>query len=797
MSAAKRLLSTIAFWLIAASIAAQQPGVNPVATSDRMFAPTTNPAAIAVGNSQGFGLSASVSPDVTAIEEFDVYLNGRYSAYVFSKAATLTRHLVAFGLPASPDLAFGSSWRWESGKFNLGEAALALLYRPARFVSMGLHGTLPLHGVGEYRVGVGLRPLWFLGDGAVTLTADTTLTHTVDDGSLVPESTFIGIAVEPVPGVRFTGAYGPADGGFWFGVTTKARRATLDISAQLDEDLVPTGFELAAHASVRANNTTIDWRESRLVEYDRPTTLVEVQPVPTLDLFGADVQTISVHDVVDWIDTLSEDPLVEGIVFDRKPLTGSFAAFLEMEKALHRLREAGKEVVFYFENVSTLNYALAASTATSLYLHPLGTVYLTGLYSGRLYLQDFLDRFGVSVVDLAGHPYKTAYDNLSEPNMTDAEREALTSLQADRYETLVEMISAGRSDKLSQDAGALVEKGPYLIAEKAHETGLVDELILPQELTEALENRSPTAHTSITPMTIAWDTPEAAEIGVIFATGPIHTGESFEGQSIGAESLVQAIRSAREDPSIDAILLRVNSSGGSALASDSIAEEIRRTTRGDSPKPLVVSMGGVAASGGYYISAYADRIVASPVTITGSIGVTSFTFSVSEGLEKLGISFDSVKTTENSTFGLPFEPLDSQAIETQREAIDYIYQAFTSHVSQARGLDPQEVEAAAQGRVYTGRQARELGLVDSLGTFDDAVETLKKTAGIDGPIKLRRIPWGRSPLRLNNVFDRASAQAWRRLTEYVPEAESLRWLRHFREGEPLYLMPFSFREDRS
>jgi protease IV len=197
----------------------------------------------------------------------------------------------------------------------------------------------------------------------------------------------------------------------------------------------------------------------------------------------------------------------------------------------------------------------------------------------------------------------------------------------------------------------------------------------------------------------------------------------------GSERIARAIRNARQDATVEAILLRVASNGGSSLASETIAREVQLATTGDNPKPVVVSMGGTAASGGYFVSTYADEIIAQPNTVTGSIGVVALMPNIAALSEKIGVNWETVRRGENADFGAPYRRLDPEEQELLRESVDAGYQRFINAVSEGREMSPEAIEEVAQGRVWTGRQAEERGLVDDLGGLYTAVNAVESRLG--------------------------------------------------------------------
>jgi protease-4 len=351
--------------------------------------------------------------------------------------------------------------------------------------------------------------------------------------------------------------------------------------------------------------------------------------------------------------------------------------------------------------------------------------------------------------------------------MTDAEREALEALLEDQYGVLLRMIEAGRGDRLAASADRIVADGPYLIADAALEAGLVDDLIYEDEIEARLEefhsNPRIAEVSARDQIRYEWSRQPAPRVAVIYATGNIINGEGQPARVIGSDTMAKAIREARESDRVDGIILRVASGGGSSLASAVIAREIALTTTGEEAKPVVVSMGGTAASGGYYISAPADRIVAQPVTVTGSIGVVALLPNI-EGLsEKYDVNWDTVKTTDTADLGALYRRLTPEEREIIEESIEASYDDFISTVAAHRDMTREEVDEVARGRVWSGEDAAENGLVDELGGIDTAVEAMKELLETDTEPQLIEVYPARDFFDSVRIVDWAEARARSRL----------------------------------
>jgi protease-4 len=377
------------------------------------------------------------------------------------------------------------------------------------------------------------------------------------------------------------------------------------------------------------------------------------------------------------------------------------------------------------------------------------------------------------------------------------------SLNSDLYEQLIAGIAAGRQ-KTTDEVRKLIDHGPYL-PEDAVRAGLIDDLAYEDEIDDKVQLGRGRANTlrqheyrNVAPQTLGLN--RGPRVALIYAVGLINTGRSSEdsvgGQVVGSETMVEYLRKARADDSIRAIVLRIDSPGGSAIASDVIWREIMLTRE---RKPVIASMSDVAASGGYYIAMPAHAIVAQPATLTGSIGVVLIRFVIDGTLEKLGINLETVKRGQYADLFSPVRPFTPDERKRVGELMQATYDAFVEKAASGRNTTPERIDAIAQGRVWTGKQAKEIGLVDELGGLDRALEIAKERAkiGKDTEVELVVFPPKKSLLEvvaepLGRTESRASIGA----LLGGPNARAIDAvtapLRLFRRGEPLALMPHVF-----
>ncbi|MDY0151560.1 MAG: signal peptide peptidase SppA, partial [Candidatus Cloacimonas sp.] len=355
------------------------------------------------------------------------------------------------------------------------------------------------------------------------------------------------------------------------------------------------------------------------------------------------------------------------------------------------------------------------------------------------YIKNLLDELGIEPINFRSHKYKSAGNMFSEKEMTAAEREVYDSILQSFYDQLVARVELGRGSKLVGSADAIINKGPYLLANDALQGGLVDDLIYEDQLDKQLKKDFKFSG-KIAKMEeyrdYAWSKPKEHQIAVIYASGNIVMGKGTPGQKIALDTTVKLIRDARKNKAYKGIILRVDSGGGSAQASDIILRELE-LAQTENHLPVVVSMAGVAGSGGYYIACKADRIVADPATITGSIGVIGLVFNATEMFKKVRINWSTVKKGENADMGSLSRPWKENEKKMLTDMIEWTYEDFVKKVDDGRKpMNLEQVHQHAQGRIWTGAQALEIGLIDDLGGMDVALDNMRELTGITGKLKI-------------------------------------------------------------
>ncbi|EJQ9246395.1 signal peptide peptidase SppA [Salmonella enterica] len=450
-------------------------------------------------------------------------------------------------------------------------------------------------------------------------------------------------------------------------------------------------------------------------------------------LFGASsdrLQENSLFDIVNAIRQAKDDRNITGIVLDLKNFTGADQPSMRyIGKALREFRDSGKPVFAVGENYSQGQYYLA-SFANKIWLSPQGQVDLHGFATNGLYYKTLLDKLKVSTHVFRVGTYKSAVEPFIRDDMSPAAREADSRWIGELWQNYLHTVSANRQispQQLFPGAQAIIDgltNAGGDTAKYALDHKLVDALASSADVEKALTKQFGWSKTENNYRAISYydyslkkPADSGGTIAVIFANGAIMDGEETPG-NVGGDTTASQIRDARLDPKVKAIVLRVNSPGGSVNASEVIRAELAAAKAAG--KPVVVSMGGMAASGGYWISTPANYIVASPSTLTGSIGIFGVINTVENSLSSIGVHSDGVSTSPLAEISMT-KALSPEVQQMMQLSIEYGYKRFITLVAEARKRTPEQIDKIAQGHVWTGEDAKANGLVDSLGDFDDAV----------------------------------------------------------------------------
>ncbi len=478
-------------------------------------------------------------------------------------------------------------------------------------------------------------------------------------------------------------------------------------------------------------------------------------------LFGDVVETLS--STLTRLEKAGKDDDLTAIILHINGPTIGWAKLHELRTGIQKMRQKGRKVYAWLESADTKDYLLATA-CDEIILPESGMVMMPGLRAEVSFYKNLFDMLAIQPQMLRVGEFKSAAEPYSRSEMSPAFREEMEAILVDYYRQIVEMIAQSR--KLPADqVKAAIDVGLHTAAD-AKKLGLIDRIGYEDSITDLVKGdqkdaevkfakgygkkKLDTDFSGITGMAKMMNLMMGAEpttrkstapkIAIINAVGPIMSGNSkadfFGDESMGSTTMIKAIRQARDDATVKAIVLRVDSPGGSALASDLMWHELETL---EGKKPFIVSMGDVAASGGYYIAMGADRIFAEPGTLTGSIGVVGGKLAFEKFYEKIGITTSVVQRGKNSGVLSMTTPFSDAERDAMQKLLNDIYGQFTKKAAAGRKMDYDKLEKMARGRVYTGAQALQLGLVDELGTLSDAIAHAKKAAGLDPDQKLERL----------------------------------------------------------
>ena len=656
------------------------------------------------------------------------------------------------------DLLHSGSGKHLGGGFYLGNTShfssdgyeaidMGLLYRGHSWFSAGLQWkNLWSRDRGgrqdqQFQIGVALRPF----GNRLTVAYD----HRFSSGPYGESSDFLdggGIALvqaEVINGIKLFAGYdlGEMTKGVQVGISLGFGQMSVETFHNFDSNSDYVSPSLTGYfISKEKRRTVIKSKKPTFVElgFEQP---MSDSPSPKA-FFGP--KTLTLRELVNEINDLAKNPDVDGVVL-RADHYGSGAGMLqELVNALRKVKASGKIILAFLDSGSDQQYALAC-IADSIYLNSGGALAVTGRAFGIGFYKGLFDKLGIDAQFYRRGDYKTAAETFTRKELTETSREAYKAVLHDLQEFYSGMMKHGRGwtdEKLNEVYDELI-----FTAQMALEAGLIDGIYHPDEIEKKVKDIAGDEavlvkfHKQPKQWEYDWESPAGPKIALIYAEGPIQPGKSqpspFGGNKvIGSETTSKAIRNAREDKSVKAIVLRVNSPGGSVLASEDIWREVHRTTHPDSSdeenqKPFIVSMGNVAASGGYYISCAADTIVADSTCITGSIGVLGGKISLGGLYQKIGFDVEIVKEHEHADAFGSHRSLTEKEGESYQGIIDSFYEQFLRRVAEGRGMTIEEADAVAQGRIWTGMDAKEVGLVDELGGLERAIEIAVEMAGLD------------------------------------------------------------------
>ncbi|MDB9302786.1 signal peptide peptidase SppA [Nodularia spumigena CS-591/12] len=516
-----------------------------------------------------------------------------------------------------------------------------------------------------------------------------------------------------------------------------------------------TGILLLLFAVTTSRDTTPQVKDQSVVVFDLSMNITDSPPssgeLLQQALSGTEDPRMTLRSVLDTLEKARLDPRIVGIYLDATGTSASgnmgFASLTEIRQALKKFRESGKKVVAYGVGLSEKDYYLS-SVADTITLNPIGLMEVNGLTSQPTFLAGALDKFGIGVQVVRVGKFKGAVEPFILKELSPENRQQIQKLLDDVWGDWQSTVSSSRK-MTPQQLQAIADTQALLTATEAKSRGLVDQVAYHDEVVNDLKKLTGSDETDRTfeqinlrnyaqvpGKSLGVERNSENKIAVVYAEGEIVDGRG-EDQQIGGDRFARIFNQLRQDNDVKAVVLRINSPGGSATASEIMQREVQLTRE---VKPVVVSMGDIAASGGYWIATDSNRIFAEPTTITGSIGVFGVLFDGQKLANDNGITWDTVKTARYADSQTPTRPKSPQELEIYQRSVTRIYNLFLDRVVQGRNLPAPKVAEIAQGRVWSGMAAKEIGLVDEIGGLNAAIEYAAKEAKLDNDWELQEYP---------------------------------------------------------
>jgi protease-4 len=470
---------------------------------------------------------------------------------------------------------------------------------------------------------------------------------------------------------------------------------------------------------------------------------------------------LSIHEIWTALRMARVDRRVGGVLIRLGLLECDWAKCAEIRDAILDFRASGKKVYAYIEEAPEFDKEYYLATACDrIVLHPLGWLGLTGMGGPAPFFKNALDKLGVRAEFERVEEYKTAVSPFTETGFTAAHREMTDSLLESRFAEYVRTMAEARH-KTEAEVKELIDRA-FFQGDEAVQAGLVDDLFFDDQVLDLFTEGGRRAakisladYSRVNPASLGLN--RGRRIALIYGQGPIHGGQSLY-QTMGSATVVRWLRTVREDASIAAVVFRIDSPGGSAVASDAIWREVALCR---ARKPVVISMSDLAGSGGYWIAMPASKIVAQPQTLTGSIGVLAGKFDLSGLFAKLGITSETIVRGRHADFFSPFRSMTDEERALLKKQILWIYDRFLTKAAEGRGMPKEAVDKIGKGRVWTGRQAKDLGLVDEIGGLSKAIALAKSMAGIEAGEEVNLAVWPRRARFLDTLLGRRQEAAMR------------------------------------
>ncbi|GAX36646.1 signal peptide peptidase SppA [Nodularia sp. NIES-3585] len=540
-----------------------------------------------------------------------------------------------------------------------------------------------------------------------------------------------------------------------------------------------TGILLLLFAVTASRDTTPEVKDQSVVVFDLSMNITDSAPGSSellqRALSGAEAPRMTLRSVLDTLEKARLDPRIVGIYLDARTTSASdsmgFASLTEIRQELEKFRESGKKVVAYGVGLSQKDYYLS-SVADTIVLNPIGLMEVKGLSSQPMFLAGALEKFGLGVQVVRVGKFKGGIEPFILNELSPENREQIQKLLDDVWADWRTTVGSNR--KITpQQLQAIADTQGILTASEAQARGLVEQVGYMDEVVADLKKLTASDETDrsfrqinlrnyaqVSGKSLGVERTSQNKIAVVYAEGDIVDGRGEDGQ-IGGDRFAKILNQIRQDNDVKAVVLRMNTPGGSATASEVIQREVELTRQ---VKPVVVSMGDVAASGGYWIASDSNRIFAEPTTITGSIGVFGVLFNGQKLANDNGITWDTVTTGTYADLQTVARPKSPQELEIYQRSVNRIYELFLDKVVQGRKLPAQKVAEIAQGRVWSGITAKEIGLVDEIGGLNAAVKYAAQEAKLDNDWQLQEYP------RVSTLEERFFGRAIQEITTILEMA---------------------------
>ena len=729
-----------------------------VATPENLDAITNNPAGLGIsrGNQSGFYIpfgSVFTIHTSNRMDGFGYDLKYEFVDGKFPDTFNPSDGNVGIGFSIFHNAFAGIKWN----KHHLVD--FGFLYRPFNFASIGLVTQFndDLTQYNHSIFGIALRPLPFLSH-KLTLGVDVNFTNKNTSG-YSPH-----IILQPIEGVTLSARSNSDFDNFQFNFGFNFGKESVYSPTTYNDVNEVTGG-IGFYTSSQKQNSIFNKKAKDTQKFIRMKLsglFIEEKPVTPPFNFDFNISPFSnkpetgiqLRTWIEEIDKYTDDPEIDGFIIDIGNVRAGFAKRGAIYSALRRFKEKGKSIIVYADKgISNIDYYLV-SMADEIYLNEYTGIDLKGLRIEISFLRGLLDTLlivpEVFRVEFDGKSYKTAADQILNKKMSPEMEENYGALLDDFYSIFVDGISQGRNWD-SNHTEEIIDNGPYFRPQDAITAGLADSIMYPDQFDDYVNSLNDEKVEIIKWKDIdraddyvhEWAPEKKEKIAIIYAVGGIVSGKSNPGPAgssiMGDETITKAIKSARENKDIKAIVLRIDSGGGSALASDQMWREVLKTTEEDSSnvKPFIASMSDVAASGGYYIACQADTIVAHDATVTGSIGVIGLRLNFSKLMNKWGLTSDLIKRGEFSDFGSGNRLISNEEREKIQASINDVYSKFKDRVIKGRDYSPEtgDLDDVAMGRVFTGIRAKNdisIPLVDVTGGLQTAINLAKSAAGLEG-----------------------------------------------------------------